>query len=115
MIIVDKNIDQEIIRNLIDNDFDILSIKKNSPGISDKDIISIAKSIKGIVLTEDKDFGELVFSHQITDCSVIFLRYKKPDLQDIIKALINTLSIYISKPGLVFITITRSKIRVRSI
>ena len=115
MIIIDENIDQKIIQSLIDNNFDILSIKKKSPGISDRDIIRIAKSSKGIVLTEDKDFGELVFSHQITDCSVIFLRYKKPELTEIKKNLIRTLSIYISKPGLYFITITKSKTRVRNI
>jgi predicted nuclease of predicted toxin-antitoxin system len=115
LIIIDENIDRIITQSLISLNFDVLSIKDNSPGISDREVIEIAKSTKGIVVTEDKDFGELVFSHQISDCSVICLRYKKPDIQDIIKALIHTVDIYVSKPGLFFITITRSKIRVRSI
>jgi len=115
LIIIDENIDRKVTQSLIDFGFEVLSIKENSPGISDKEIINIAKSTKGIILTEDKDFGELVFSHQISDCSVIFLRYKKPEIQDIIKALIHTVGIYVTKPGLFFITITRSKIRVRSI
>jgi predicted nuclease of predicted toxin-antitoxin system len=115
LIIIDENIDRKIIQSLIDAGFEVLSIKERYPGISDKEIIELARSSNGIVLTEDKDFGELVFSYQISDCSVIFLRYKKTETREIIKALIHTIGIFITKPGLFFITITSSKIRVRSI
>jgi predicted nuclease of predicted toxin-antitoxin system len=38
------------------------SIRENCAGITDKEVIEVAKSKKGLIVTEDKDFGELIFS-----------------------------------------------------
>jgi len=52
LIIIDENIDRKVNQSLIDFGFEVLSIKENSRGISDKEIINIAKSTKGIILSK---------------------------------------------------------------
>lgn len=58
MIIADENIDFKLIRKLRLLDFEVLSIKEKHKGISDFEIIQIAKETNGILITEDSDFGE---------------------------------------------------------
>ncbi len=115
MIIIDENVDKHITKQLHNTDYQIFLIREYNAGISDKDVIEIAKSKKGIVITEDKDFGELVFSHDIKGCSVIFLRYDKSDYKKIIQNIIIVLKNYYYNPEHFFITITTQKIRIRKI
>ena len=68
MIIVDENVDQVLIEQLDSQNYDLLLIREYNPGLSDKEVIKLAKEKKSIIITEDKDFGELVFSHDVKDC-----------------------------------------------
>lgn len=96
-------------------EYEVFSIRKHHPGISDRKVIELVKRKKGILVTEDKDFGELVFSHNIKDCSVILLRYSKSDFEQIKRNLLKVLEIYYNNPGHYFITITKNKTRIRNI
>jgi len=78
-------------------------------------VIETVKSKNGLLITEDKDFGELIFSHGIRDCSIIFFRYDKQDSEQIKKNILISLSTYYQKKEHCFITITKNKIRVRKI
>ena len=115
MIITDENIDQFLINHLQTQKYEVFSIRKHHPGISDREVIKIAKSKKGLLITEDKDFGELVFSHNIKDCSVILLRYDKSDFEQVKKNLLKIVDIYYKNPGHFFITITKKKTRIRNL
>lgn len=114
MIVVDENVDQVLIDNL-SKDYEVISIRESNPGISDREVIKIAKSERALLLTEDKDFGELVFSHNIRDCSVIFLRYDKSEYEKVEKNILNVLEYYDKNQGHYFITITAKKIRINRI
>ena len=115
MIIFDENVDQRIIDQIDKCRYEIISIKNVNPGISDREVIKFAKSKKGLIITEDKDFGELIFSYNIKECSVIFLRYNKIDLNKIEKNISKVLENFYQKPEHFFITITSDKIRIRKI
>jgi predicted nuclease of predicted toxin-antitoxin system len=58
MILADENIDARIISFLRASKIKIYSIIENNPGISDEEVILLAKENNQIILTEDKDFGE---------------------------------------------------------
>jgi len=117
MIIVDENVDQIVIDYLNRNSYDILSIRKSYPGITDREIIELAKTNKGFVITEDKDFGELIFAHQIEGCSVIFLRHTKSKYQAMLNQLDQILIKYLksSGSGHFFIKITPHKTRIKKL
>jgi len=56
---------------------DVKSIAEESFGITDVEVLDIAKDEDRIILTLDKDYGELIFLHKANNPpSVIFYRYK---------------------------------------
>lgn len=55
----------------------VKSIMEEAAGISDEHVIRIAQQGKLIILTFDKDYGELNFRHGINNPpAVVFFRYK---------------------------------------
>lgn len=115
MIIADENIDHRIIASIRKIGIDVYSIYENSRGFRDEEIISFSKNPPKIILTEDKDFGEWVFAHQVNDISVIFLRYQFQDTELIIKVLEKLLQNNISQLFGKFTTVTIHKIRSREL
>lgn len=61
MIIFDENVETYWIELIKGKGYETFSIKENYPGISDKDVLEVAKDLGGLLITEDKDFGELIF------------------------------------------------------
>ena len=64
--------------------YDIKSVGEDHPSIKDKEVIAIAQSEKRIILTFDRDYGELIFKHKLKPSEgVIYLRIDKysPDEQ----------------------------------
>ena len=115
MILADENIDANVVRALRLKNIKVLHIKEAHQGISDKEVIRLSKKPPRIILTEDKDFGEWVYSHQEHDISVILLRYSFIDTKHIITILLNLLETRGSELFGKFTTITAQKIRIRSL
>jgi predicted nuclease of predicted toxin-antitoxin system len=113
MIIADENVERYWIELLRNSGYTVYSIRENHPGTADTEIINIVKQKKGTLLTEDKDFGELVFAHSIKDISVFFLRYDQPQYQTVEKQLLKAFELYHDSDLPVFLTITKNKTRVR--
>jgi len=115
MIIFDENVEQYWIRLIKNLGIEFISIRENHQGITDLEVIEIVKKFHGLLVTEDKDFGELVFAHSIKDVSLMFLRYDQPNYSQIEEHLINTMHKYLKGEISGFITITKNKIRIRKI
>lgn len=113
MIIFDENVDQCIIDRIKAQGFDVFSIRELNPGVSDREVIQLAKTKKGIIVTEDKDFGELVFSHNLKYCSVILLRYKQSDYEHVVKNIIKIVEHLSTQSDHRFFTVSKGKIRTR--
>lgn len=115
MLLADENINSVIINSIRNIGIDVFSISEECPGITDEEVINLSLNPPRIIITEDKDFGEWVFAHNIKNISVIFLRYKYKDLLKIISALLSILN---NNPKFLtgkFITITTNKVRIRSL
>lgn len=75
-ITVDENIPRELVSWLRNHGFDVLSIRETAKGSRDSDILRWAMETERVVITLDKDFGELVFRRLIRSAGVILVRYK---------------------------------------
>ncbi|MEY4876457.1 MAG: hypothetical protein RL708_1606 [Bacteroidota bacterium] len=115
MIIADENVERYWIELLRKNNFDVISIAENFSGITDSEVVQIAKSNQATLLTEDKDFGEMVFAHQTKNLSVIFLRYDQPNYSQIENQLLLAVNKFVNQTDNYFITITKLKTRVTKI
>lgn len=112
MIIADENIPLPIIEQLRVLKIETFSIFEERRGISDKEIIALAQNPPRIILTEDKDFGDLVFAYNHDNVSVILLRYHFSEMEKIISILINFLQNN-SIENHMFVVITTKNIRIR--
>lgn len=115
-VLADEGFSGIIVKRLREDGFVIDWVVELKPGIPDEEVIQFAKSKHKILLTEDKDFGEWVFAHRIKGLSIIFIRYSKNELAEIIESLRMILRDQKQlKTNHEFITITRNKIRRRKI
>lgn len=60
-LVADEGVDGHIIARLRQDGHDVLYIAEIEPSISDDIVLSHANAQEALLLTEDKDFGELVF------------------------------------------------------
>lgn len=115
-LIADENIPKYVVDKLAEQGFEIVSIREILPGAKDKEVISFVEKKKGILLTFDKDFGELMYKERKAVKGIILLRFFPISPEVILKRLKNLFSKY---PGLEFennfIVVDEDKIRVRKI
>jgi predicted nuclease of predicted toxin-antitoxin system len=114
-ILADENIDKRIITSLRESQIKILSITEIRPGISDLEAMELARENKAVILTEDNDFGELIFSYKYREVGVIFIRFIHTDLNKIIRNIISVISKYQESLYSKFVVITPDKIRIREL
>jgi predicted nuclease of predicted toxin-antitoxin system len=113
MIVFDENVEEHWIQLIKTGGYDYYSIRENCPGVEDIKVIEIAKQKKGLLITEDKDFGELLFSHGVDKVAVLFMRYDQPQYEQIENYFLKCIDDYLSNPTIRFMTITKNKIRIR--
>ncbi|TGL49698.1 toxin-antitoxin system, toxin component [Leptospira meyeri] len=114
-LLADENVDYRLIKLLRNEGHKVLSVLEESKGITDLQVIELAKKIDAIILTLDKDFGEWVFAHKEYSNGIIFLRYNPKDFKEIF----NSLNILLNKNSLElngkFVVLSKNKIRIRDI
>ena len=77
--LADENIPGETMARLRQIGHDVMSVRADMPGISDAEILSWAKREQRILLTFDKDFGELAWAAGLPrESGVILLRLPMP-------------------------------------
>src|SRR5579864_2911936 len=64
-----------IVRALRNAGHDVAAIAEDSPGVSDDRVIGRVVREQRILITEDTDFGELVYAHAFDSGGVILLRF----------------------------------------
>ena len=79
-IIANENVSSTVIRDLRDRGHDVLAVKELMWSETDPTILARAQAELRVVLTHDKDFGELAFQYGLSArCGVILLRLAGTD------------------------------------
>jgi predicted nuclease of predicted toxin-antitoxin system len=71
--LADENFPLDAVKALCQQGHDVTWVRAESPGISDPEVLSRAQSEDRILLTFDKDFGELAFRAKLPAISGIIL------------------------------------------
>jgi predicted nuclease of predicted toxin-antitoxin system len=71
--LTDENVSRRVIERLRDEGHDILSIRETRPGLPDGDVLSAAEADGRILITEDRDFGEMVVRQRLGLNGVVLL------------------------------------------
>ncbi len=73
--LADESCDFAVVRALRAAGHDVRAVAEPIPGGDDEDVIELATRDNRLLLTEDKDFGQLVFAHIHTTGGVILIRF----------------------------------------
>jgi predicted nuclease of predicted toxin-antitoxin system len=90
--VADEGCDFSVVRALRAAGHDVTAILEISPRAEDTAIIDLAVREQCVLLTEDKDFGELVYTNARTASGVILIRFPgnaRATLPTAIMALVN--------------------------
>ena len=72
--VADEGVDGAVVAELRSEGYDVLYVADMSPGISDDEVLNRANGKQALLVTEDKDFGELVFRLGRIHKGVVLLR-----------------------------------------
>jgi predicted nuclease of predicted toxin-antitoxin system len=70
----DENVDRQIVERLRQDGHDVLYVAEMEPGISDDEVLKRANDSQSLLLTVDKDFGELVYRLRKLHNGVVLIR-----------------------------------------
>jgi predicted nuclease of predicted toxin-antitoxin system len=73
--LADESCDFAIVRALRDVGHDIVAVAEHHAGAEDSFVIELARSESRLLITEDSDFGQLVFAAARETAGVIFVRW----------------------------------------
>ena len=74
-VLANENISGTVIRELRRRGHDVLSAKESLRGRADQEVLAHARRQRRLLITHDKDFGELAFRCRLpADCGVILFR-----------------------------------------
>lgn len=72
--LADEGVEREIIDVLRFHGHEVLYVAEMSPGIDDPAVLDLANDTSSILITSDKDFGELVFRQSRIHHGVVLIR-----------------------------------------
>jgi predicted nuclease of predicted toxin-antitoxin system len=72
--LVDVGVGEKVEEYLLEKRYDTKAVRSLDQSMSDQGIIRLAALEKRIVITMDKDFGELVYHSGMDHCGILLLR-----------------------------------------
>jgi predicted nuclease of predicted toxin-antitoxin system len=109
----DENFPRPAVEALRTAGWDALSVAEECPGVPDEAVAALCAEERRILLTFDKDFGELIFRRGLSAVSGVVLFRITPDTPD--EAADLALALVEPQPDLrgSFCVVTRNRIRIR--
>jgi predicted nuclease of predicted toxin-antitoxin system len=73
-LVADEGVDRPVVERLRRDGHDIAYVAELSASIADEEVLQLAHARGAVVVTADKDFGELVFRQGLVHSGVVLLR-----------------------------------------
>src|SRR5690349_2831279 len=88
--LADENVSTVSVDLLRRANFDVESVAVLAPGSSDVQVLALARSTDRVLVTQDRDFGELIYYRGVTPPdAVIYIRRGPADLAAVAQAVIS--------------------------
>lgn len=112
-LIADEGVDKPIVDALREAGFDVIYILETNRGAEDNLILEIANTQKRILITQDKDFGELVYRLKYAHFGVVLIRLPGYSAEIKAQAVVNMLTKHEEELPKAFTVIQQNAIRIR--
>lgn len=111
--LADENVASRIVEWLRSLGHDVLYAAEECPGESDPAWLRRAEADRRLLVTSDKDFGELVFRDKLNSHGVVLLRLGDLSMDERLTRLNQTWPTVEAHPSGSFIVITTRRVRIR--
>ena len=74
-LLADESVDKPIVDRLREDSHTVAFIAEMRPGIPDEEVLAQANALAALLITSDKDFGELVYRQRLVHHGVVLLRF----------------------------------------
>lgn len=113
--LADENLPADVVAAFSESGHDILWVRREAPGITDPEVLAWAAREERLLLTFDKDFGELAFRSGLPLASgVILFRVAAPRGLEAARALVEIVASRQDWAGS-FAVIEQGRIRIRAL
>lgn len=113
--LADESVDFRIIESLRKNGYTVQAVLESNPATTDVEVLKIANNLKAILITEDKDFGELTFRMKRPNHGIILLRMSGMKINEKIKVVLKVFQNNIDELENRFTVISYNMVRRREI
>jgi len=111
--LLDENVDYRLVSFLTQRGYHVSSVAKDSMyGLADEDVLAMATQEHRILITNDKDFGELIVRRHFPHRGVLLFRLKDESLVNVQTRLQHVLTYYHDQLHS-FLVITQTRVRIR--
>lgn len=73
-LLADESVDGPIVEALRQSGHTVAYVAEFTPGIADEEVLREANRLEALLITADKDFGDLVFRRRLVHSGVVLLR-----------------------------------------
>lgn len=110
-LLANENIPLGSVQALRENGYDVISISERSPGISDENVLQLASTENRVIVTFDRDYGELIFRRKLpVPTGILYLRFRPVNTDEVAKYISRLIKNRVALEGM-FSTADRSRIR----
>ncbi|MGA8052458.1 MAG: DUF5615 family PIN-like protein [Burkholderiales bacterium] len=88
--LADESCDFAAVRALRHAGYDVLAVVEHTPGALDPEVLALSVNENRVLLTEDKDFGQLVFAGNRRSAGVILIRFPASARGSLARRLVQT-------------------------
>lgn len=114
-LLADECCHADLVQLLRDAGHDVLSIAEAQPSIGDRDVLEMAAATERVLVTDDKDFGELAVMRQQPCRGVVLLRTHSIDPAFEAKRIADLIAAHGPELSGMFCVIEESRFRVRTL
>lgn len=80
--LADESVDFRLVKSLRVSEYDVEAVIETHAGITDEEVLELANKLNAILITEDKDFGELTYRLKKPSKGIILLRLSGVSIND---------------------------------
>lgn len=111
--LADESCDFAVVRALRAEGYDVLTVVEVCAGVEDQYVLELAINERRILLTEDKDFGRLVYVEGMAKVGVLLLRFPALARKELCSAVVRLVNNKGDKIKESFVVIQPGRIRIR--
>jgi predicted nuclease of predicted toxin-antitoxin system len=113
--LADESCDYAAIRALREAGHDVLCVGETDPGTADEFVLALALADDRLLLTEDKDFGQLVFAANHRSAGVILIRFPAPERSSLGRRIVEAVERQVPQLRGVFVVLQPRRTRVNRV